>query len=640
MRETTGALDRAERVSIALSQRLAFVGVLGMLVVGVLTTLDVVVLRSVFSSPIPGSNEFLSTIFAVAIAAVFASGLAQRANLEIDILSGFFGPRASAWLRAAGSGIFLLLLAAIAWHIARYTYEAQLQGKVTVILQWKIAPFLWAIVVLMALCVPVQFIVFLSSVKLALQRAAGKRVAAAAGLILAGLILATVACYSGIGALQPRLALHGTALAVGFFVLLWIVVLLLVPLAAAIGICGLLGTAALLGFPQAFSVLGSETAGLITNADLAVLPLFLMMGGFAVAAGLSSDIYRLANALFSPLRGGLALATIGGCAGFGALTGSSLATVAAIGSVALPEMKRRGYSAALSSGCVAAGGTLGQLVPPSTAIVIYALLVEQSIGRLYIAVLIPAAVTALLYMAAVGATVWINPETAPGKDRFDRRELLSALRGSVGVFLMFGAVIGGIYTGIFTATEAAAVGAVLAFLIAVIRGKLGKGALWQVVSDTTRTTAMLYFVIIGAMVITFFMGTSGFPAAVTDALTRSGLSGLAIICLLVLIYVVLGCVMDSFTIMIITAPLVAAIITGLGYDAIWWGIMMVLLVEIGVVTPPFGLNLFVLKSLVPEVPLTTVFRGVVPFVVADLVKVALLIAFPALALWLPSVAFR
>ncbi|MSQ70241.1 MAG: TRAP transporter large permease subunit [Betaproteobacteria bacterium] len=641
-------LARADAVSIALTQRIAFAGVMGMLIIGILTTIDVVILRALFNAPIPGSNEFLNTIFAVAIAAVLASGLAQRATLEIDILQKRLGDRATGWLRAIGNGLFLAALVLIAWRVAVHSWDAYLRNLSTVILQWKTWPFLWTITALFFICVPVQFIVFCSSVATALKGGfAGRAGPEAAGsvwnmtfVILAAIVVAAAVIYFGIGWSQATLSRHGIGLAIFFFFLLWALILLFVPLAAALALSGLLGTAALMGFSQAFSVLGSETVGLITNADLAVIPLFLIMGGFATAGGLSSDIYRLAHALFGFQRGGLALATIGGCAGFGALTGSSLATVATIGSVALPEMKARGYSPELSTGCIAAGGTLGQLVPPSTAIVIYALLVEQSIGRLYIAVLIPALMTALFYMLAVGVTVWLKPESAPGRDKFDMAELLAALKGCIGVFLMFGAVIGGIYTGIFTATEAAAVGAVIAFVIAWWRGKLGRGALWSVVSETTRSTAMLYFVIIGAMAISFFMGTSGLPAWLTEGLTGSGLPRLAIIILLVIVYIILGCVMDSFTIMIITAPLVASVIVILGYDPIWWGIMMVVLVEMGVVTPPFGLNLFVMKSMVPDVPLTAIFRGVMPFVIADTIKVILLIAFPALVLWLPSVAFN
>ena len=652
-------IARANESARALTQRIAFIGVLGMLAVGILATIDVVVLRWFFSAPIPGSNEFLSTIFAVAIAAVLPGGLAQRTALEVDVLKDRLGPDATAWLRAAGAALFAVVLVALAWRVAAHSLEAHRRGMQTVILQWPMWPFLWTITALIVVCIPVQLAVFAASVAEIVRAprsgglgdtgkgeiapasgAADRSIIVTAAAIALGAAAFSVIVYFGVTALHPMLSRHGIALSIFMFFALWLLILVLMPVGVAMTLAGLIGTAAYMGFPQAFSVLGSETVGLITNADLAVIPLFLMMGGFAVAGGLSEDIFRLAHALFGFQRGGLALATIGGCAGFGALTGSSLATVATIGSVALPEMKKRGYSPALATGCIAAGGTLGQLVPPSTAIVIYALLVEQSIGRLYIAVLLPAALTVILYMAAVMYTVVTQPGSAPGRGRFNGRELLLALRRAVGVFIMFGAVIGGLYSGVFTATEAAAVGAAIAFFIAMIRGKLRGGALWQVAGETTRSTAMIYFVMIGAMVTSFFMGTAGLPAWLTESLAGSGLPAVAIIVLLVVMYVILGCVMDSFTVMIITAALVASIVTSLGYDPIWWGIMMVVLVELGVVTPPFGLNLFMMKGMVPDVPLSTIFRGVMPFVAADILKVALMIAFPAIAMWLPGLAFN
>ncbi|HUL20466.1 MAG TPA: TRAP transporter large permease subunit, partial [Thermodesulfobacteriota bacterium] len=619
-------LARVEAKALALTQRIAFVGVIGMVIIGILTVIDVVVLRSIFKAPIPGSNEFLVTIFAVAIAAVLPSGFAQRAVLDIDLLAKRFGKRLTAWLRAAGGAIFTATLVLIAWRTGVRTYEAHVRGMETVILQWPMWPFLWAITVFFAMCVPVQFVSFLRSVALAIDatlesvsspadsdalqnklasRRAKKHLDTVTGIgrpamkITIGVVVVAAILYFGIGALSPLVKSHGTILAIFMFFFLWTVILWLVPLAAALVICAVLGAAALAGFSPALSVLGSETVGLITNADLAVIPLFLMMSGFATAGGMSADIFRLAHALFGFLRGGLAIATIGGCAGFGALTGSSVATVATIGSAALPEMKRRGYSMELSTGTIAAGGTLGQLVPPSTAIVIYALLLEQSIGRLYIAVLIPAMITALFYMMTVSITIRLNPLSAPVRDKFSGRELALALKSSVWVFLMFGSVIGGIYTGVFTATEAASVGAVIAFLVALFRGKLKKGALWQVVGETTRSTSMLYFLIIGGMVTSFFMGTSGLPESLTKTLTRSGLPGLAVVCILVGIYVLLGMIMDSFAVMIATACLVAPIIISFGYDPIWWGIIMVVLIEMGVVTPPFGLNLFAIKSIAP-----------------------------------------
>jgi tripartite ATP-independent transporter DctM subunit len=644
-------LARIETKTSAISRIAAFVGVVGMLIIGIVTAFDVIVLRSIFNSPIAGSNEFLSTIFAVAIAAVLVSGLAQRATLEIDFLKAFLSDRVAAWMRVFGHMLFLVILCLISWQVLVYSLNAIGIGKITIVLQWQLWPFLLAISFFVALCVPVQLVVVLSMIAETLETRrtddetnggtgySGARVAAIFAALFLGAVLLSAATYFGTNALRPMLTGASTAFSISIFFLLWALILLFVPIAAALVICAIVGTGVLMGYPTALNILGSETVGLITNEELAVLPLFMIMGAFAGVAGLSSDIYRLAHATFGPFRGGLALASVGGCAGFGALTGSSLATVATIGSVAIPEMKQRGYSMQLSTGSIAAGGTLGQLIPPSTAIVLYAILVEESIGRLYIAVLIPAALTILLYCAAIVIWVSLDPKAAPGRTRFDGREFLQALYRCKSVFLMFGVVVGGIYTGFFTATEAAAVGATIAFLIALVRGKLNSNTLGIVVGEATRSTSMLYFVIIGAMVISFFFGTSGLPQTLLNSLTGLGLSNLAVIVILIGIFIVLGTIMDSFAIMIVTAGLASAIVQSLGYDPIWWGIMMVILVELGVLTPPFGMNLFVMKALVPDERMSTIFRGVLPFVAADMIKIALLIAFPALILWLPALAF-
>ncbi|MFM9969453.1 MAG: TRAP transporter large permease subunit [Burkholderiales bacterium] len=636
----TEGLSRLDIWLTGVTQRVAFLGVLGMLVIGILATLDVVVLRFLFNAPIPGSNEFLNTIFAVALAAVLASGLAQRATIEIDLLKEKLGATASAWLRALGGALYVLALALVTWQVALAAGDAYTQGKITTILQWKLWPFLWVIAALFAFCVPVQGMVFVCQVRDALRETNTRKILLLALGLFVAVLLVALGLWQGLGSVQGKLAPHAASIAGWMLLLLWVFILLLIPVSPALLLTGLVGTGAVMGFGSAFNVLGSETVGLITSADLAVIPLFLMMGAFASVSGMASDMYRLAHALLGPLRGGLAYATIGGCAGFGSISGTSMGTVATMGAIALPEMKRRGYSTELATGCITAGGTLGQLVPPGTAIVIYALLVEESIGRLYVAILIPALLTMLLYMAAVGYVVHRDPASAPGRDRFDIKEVLAAIKGATSSFILIFAVIGGILFGVFTATEAAAVGAVIAFVDALLRGKLGRGALWEVIGETTRSTSMIYFVIIGALMIAFFVGTSGLPDLTLAALTDSGMPKLAILCLLIFAYILLGTAMDGFTIMIITAPLTAAMIVKLGYDPIWWGVMMVVLVELGEVTPPFGMNLFMMKSLAPEVPIGTIFRGVTPFVVADCIKVALMIAFPALALWLPGIAFN
>jgi C4-dicarboxylate transporter DctM subunit len=620
------------------ARQIAFIGVLGMIAVSLLTTFDIVVMRWLLNKPIAGSNEFLSTIFAVSVSAVLPGVLANRASLEIDILARRLGPSLVAFLRQFGHALQLVLVALIAWRVAAYADQSYVRGQATVILQWHTWPFLSLIALIFIFCVPVQFFAYMSTARNeddeleAIDWRVFLTLALAAVLLLGVFLLGDE--------LNSIFSLHPIELSLAMFGLLWVLVLLMIPVAVVLLVCGLIGTVLLMGPNAALNVLGSETAGLMTNADLAVVPLFLLMGGFATAGGLSNDIYRLAHASFGFLRGGLAHATVGGCAGFGALTGSSLATVATMGRVALPEMRERGYAASLSSGCIVAGGTLGQLVPPSTAIVVYALLTEQSIGRLYIAVLVPAFITVVFYMSAITLSVHFRPELAPTQDKFNLREFFAAFRNASIVIGMFVLVIGGIYGGIFTATEAAAIGAAIAFFAALFRGKLKRESILAVISETTTATGLIYFVIIGAFIMTFFVGGAGLPEYLTELLGDSGLAPISIIFILVLFYVALGCVMDSFTLMIITAPLVAVVISKIGYDLTWWGVMMVMLVELGVVTPPFGMNLFVMKTVDSSIPLKTIFAGTLPFVVADLIKIILLIAFPWVVLWLPQTAFR
>jgi C4-dicarboxylate transporter, DctM subunit len=656
-RHGSAMLDRLARLDegmIRLARRVALVGVAGMLLIALGTITDVLA-RWLFGEPLTGFNEVVQLCIAVAIAATFPAGAAQRVNLTIDLFVESYSRAANEWLKCLGSLLLLLYYLFLSWQIGAHAADLQARQAVTVFLEWPRAPFMWAVAVLLAVTALAQLAVFLASLRDALlvSRDGGARATPRTGdtrplrnatyaawalgllLLLAALVFAA---EQGIGAFGALAQNFPSTVAIALFFVMWVLSVLLVPLAAAMALTGLVGAALLTGLGPALNIVGTEAAGFITKEELAVLPLFLLMGSFAAAANLSTDVYNLAHALLGHRRGGLALATIGGCAGFGALTGSSLATAATIGQAALPEMRRRGYAPGLATGCVAAGGTLGQLVPPSTVIILYAILTEESIGRLFIAAIIPAAIATLLYLVTIALFVRASPGSAPpAQPRPPVAEMLRTAGRAWGVVFMFALVIGGLYGGLFTATEAAAVGAFTAFLFALFRGRLTGGELWRVMGEVTRTTAMIYLLIFGAVTFSFFMGITGLPELLGKLTTSFALEPLGVIAILLVIYILLGAVMDPFPVMVITIPIVTPMVASLGYDLIWWGIIMVCVVETGLITPPFGINVFILKGISGgDVPMWTVFRGVMPFVLADFVRLAILVLFPVLVLWLPS----
>ena len=639
--------ERLEEWLRVLTRPISFIGVLGMLIVAGVTVVDVL-LRWIANAGISALNEVVAMVFSVAVAACIPSGLAGRVNLTIDMLAHRIDKRLAGWLGAAGSVLLGVFYGLLAWRIELYAASLGNQGRTTVILGWPQAPFLHAVSVLLAIGTIVQAVVAIN----AIRRALAPGIPGAAEISPSRTVTSILACAAaaiivltawGIAdfPILSRWSVNHTATAVTLaFALMWICLLGLVPLAAVMGLMGIVCSALFLGMDQALSAVTTEITGFLTNSQVATLPLFLMMGSFAAVAGISEDIYRLAQALLGGLRGGLALATIGGCAGFGAVTGSSLATVATFGRVALPEMRTRGYAAALATGCVAAGGTLGALIPPSGPLVVFALLTEASIGQLFIAAIVPGLIATVFYMLTISTYVRLVPDSAPPAERAGAAELVSALKRCGAVVLLFGSVIGGMYSGVFTATEAAAVGAFGAFLVALVRGKLRAGVFWNVMAETTATTAMIYGLIFGALGFSFFVGITALPEKAMAFLGTLNLPGLVVIALIMVAYLVLGSIMDSFAVMIITVPIVTPLILHMGYDLVWWGVVMLVVVETGVITPPFGLNVFVLKSMLPDVPMSAVFRGVGPFIAADLVKLVLIILFPVIVLWLPSTMAR
>jgi C4-dicarboxylate transporter DctM subunit len=417
---------------------------------------------------------------------------------------------------------------------------------------------------------------------------------------------------------------------------MFLLILLQVPIGIAMAVTGVVGYGMLSGFAPAVTIIATEATGIIANADLAVIPLFLLMGNFATVAGLSTDIYNLAYTFLGHHKGGLALSTVAGCGFFGAVCGSSTATAATFGKVALPEMLARKYAPHFAAGCIAAGGTLGSLIPPSVILIIYAVMAEEFIVTLFIAAIIPGIISIGAYFVAIMIYLKVNPEAGPAGPRMSWPERFKTVLRCWGVLLILVVVVGGIYGGIFTVTEAAAFGAVLAFLFALGRRKMTRKMFWDALSGTALSTAMIYGIIIGANIMTYFITVTHMPDEVVNLISGLHLPTFIILTILLVVYLMLGSIFDTVAAMLITLPFVLPLIIDLGYSPIWWGIVNVVVIEIGMITPPIGLNVFVLHGVAPDLQLSTIFRGILPFLFADIARLIILVVFPVLILWLPS----
>ncbi|MBI3154631.1 MAG: TRAP transporter large permease [Burkholderiales bacterium] len=419
------------------------------------------------------------------------------------------------------------------------------------------------------------------------------------------------------------------------FAAMFVLMALRVPIAVAMGLVGLVGVALMRSWPAAISAAAGEFVD-IGSYTLSVVPLFVLMGNFVTRAGMSRDLYQAAYALIGHYRGGLASSTIAACAGFGAICGSSIATTATMARVAMPEMKRFGYSPQLAAGSVCGGATLGILIPPSVILVIYGIMTEQSIGALFAAGVLPGLLATGCYLAAVALVTRRHPEWGPPGERASWADRMTALRRIWGVLALFALVMGGMYGGFFTPTEAAGVGAGGGFVFALARRALDWRALQEVLTESARTSAMLFTIIIGASLFASFLNFTELPTALREFVTAFDLPPVAVVVAICLVYVVLGMAMESLSMMLLTVPIFYPLVASLGFDPVWFGIIVVCVIEISLITPPVGMNIFVLSSVVPEVPTAAIWRGVMPFVAADIVRMGLLIAFPAISLAIPQ----
>lgn len=420
------------------------------------------------------------------------------------------------------------------------------------------------------------------------------------------------------------------------FVALFILLAVRMPIGLAMMVVGAGGIAVLNSTTAALNNLGSFAFSYSAVFTLSVIPLFVLMGAFASVSGMGADMYRTAYSFVGHRKGGLAAATILACAGFAALSGSSIAAAATMGKVSLPEMERYNYSPSLATGCIAAGGTLGILIPPSTVLIVYALLTEQSVGRLFLAGFVPGLLLTTLFVATIFIVAIMNPNAGPPGERVPMGERFKTLMGSGALIFVVLIVIGGIYAGVFTVAEAAAVGAGLTFLHALWTRRLTVAKFFDALLDTIKTTAMVFFILIGAHFFAPFLALTRIPVNLADWIGDLAIPAFAVLMVIILVYIVLGTFMEGFAMMVLTVPIVLPIITTLGYDPIWFGIIMVLVLEMGLISPPVGLNVFVVKGVASHVPLGQIYRGILPFWLAMGVCVMLLVAFPEIALFLPN----
>jgi tripartite ATP-independent transporter DctM subunit len=409
-----------------------------------------------------------------------------------------------------------------------------------------------------------------------------------------------------------------------------------VPMAFAMGIVGFLGFAYKVNFNAAAAMIGQTTYETGLNYTLSVIPLFILMGSFVVRARMSEELYRAAYVFLGHLRGGLAISTVVACAGFGAICGSSIATAATFTKVAYPSMRKFGYSDALAAGSIAAGGTLGILIPPSTIMVIFGIMTETNIGKLFVAGILPGLIaTGLLCLAVVWIT-WRDPRAGPPGERSSGAERIDSVKHVWPVVALFVLVIGGIYAGVFTATEGAGIGAGGAFLFALARRALTWKVLLEVLIESARTTSMLFMILIGALIFANFINYTSMPADLKGFASQFQATPWLVIAAICVIYVVLGTAMEELSMILLTVPLFFPVVTALGYDPVWFGIIVVIVVQIGLISPPVGMNIFVVKNLIRHLSISTVFRGVTPFTAALVALLAIVVAFPPLATYLPG----
>ncbi|MBA7541241.1 hypothetical protein ES705_33548 [subsurface metagenome] len=617
------AADHLDRVLKPVSRVINGVGT-GVLLAMVLLMGVNVVLRYAIRQPIPGTVEMEELMLVVLVFFGITYAAVQKRHVRVDLVLSKLPQSVRAVINSITSLISLGLCCLLVWRVVVYALEKWQLATQGIALKVLIAPFIFVAAFGAALLAIALLVEFLRSLAEVNRKQQWPWFAAACVLVLL--------LFGAIVWLQPSSEVMAF---IGFGILL-LFLLLGMYIAFVMIMVGFLGSFYLLGMNSAFYYLGLVPFDTVSNYSLCVVAFFVLMGYICSEARISRDLYSTAHKWLGQLPGGLAMATVGGCAGFGAICGDSFATSAVMGTAALPEMKRYNYSPQLATGCVAAGGTLGSMIPPSIAMIFYCIITDQSIGVLFIAGILPGVMLAAIFMLMIYGQARFNPAMGPPGPKVGFMERLVALKGVWSMLMLFVLVIGGIYVGIFTPTEAGAIGACGAILIGLGKRELTWKKLSTALLESGRTVAMLLIILIGAMMLGYFLTASKAPLLISNFVVGLDVSRYVVLAIILLVYVLLGCIMNVVPAMIITLPIFYPAIIGLGFDPIWFGVIMVVIIEMGMITPPIGMNVFVIKGVAPDVPIETIFKGIIPFVLALAFGIVILTLFPGIALFLPG----
>ena len=591
-----------------------------------------VFLRRVFSRPIMGSFEIVQFTLCMLVYLGLAYTTIQKAHISVDLLVTKFSEGTRVLIESLTLLLSLGFFILITWRNIPRGRELWLEKATSALLSIPTFPFYYVLAFgcgLLCLVLLVQMIDTCSKVFRLVPKVR------AAVLYLCGLaplfVLFALSFHLVEWEMNPVIA--GILGIAALFALMAVGM----PIGFAMGLVGFAGYCYIVSVDAGISQLESVPFDVGSDYILAVVPLFLLMGHFAFHSGLSQDLYDTFYKWLGQYPGGLAMATVGGCAAFAAVSGSSVATAATMGTVALPAMRKYKYSDRLALGSIAAGGTVGILIPPSIVFILYGILTEQSIGELFMAGFLPGTLAVLLYLLVIFIQVRLNPQLGPPGPKTSLKEKILSLRNTWGMLLLFALVMGGIYLGFFTPTEAGAVGAFGAFLIALLRRRLTWQTLYSSLLETGRTTAMLIIIFVGAMIFNYFMAVSNLPMALAELITEHNLSKYAILTAILILYLLLGCIMDPGSMIILTIPIVYPIIRSIGFDPIWFGVIIVMVAEIGTITPPVGLNVFVVAGVAKTTSIEEVFKGIIPFWGIDMLRLIILVAIPQISLFLPNI---